>query len=297
MKDLELSSMQADLRSLPAMIRGCFKRGRARQATVVQARPEVCDADRPESGHGSSRPDGRWARVSCCRASCSGGSILDRRAWRSPPDPDHRQGRLRVVEGDPESLAGPRFEKRPAGSAPFSRLEYHHLTEGLQLSPQRLTLKQGSEWGALGFAANTEEGFSGQHCGDLLVIVDEASGHHRSDLVGDPWTGRDPAWWSWATRSDTTATFASCMTWAALELGRSRRCRSRASNVPTAEKDHSPRGHGLEIIPESDARDPLRGFDLVALQHPPASSPDRSRCGFLPKAWARLVHPTRDPRR
>jgi hypothetical protein len=34
----------------------------------------------------------------------------------------------------------------------------------------------GSEWGALGFAAKDEEGLSGQHAGDLLVIVDEASG-------------------------------------------------------------------------------------------------------------------------
>ena len=34
----------------------------------------------------------------------------------------------------------------------------------------------GTDWGALGFAAQYEEGFSGQHAGDLLVIVDEASG-------------------------------------------------------------------------------------------------------------------------
>jgi hypothetical protein len=37
-------------------------------------------------------------------------------------------------------------------------------------------VKMGTDWGALGFAAQYEEGFSGQHAGELLVIVDEASG-------------------------------------------------------------------------------------------------------------------------
>jgi hypothetical protein len=55
------------------------------------------------------------------------------------------------------------------------RLDYDHLTRGYS-SPQRLTVRQGTGWGALGFAAAAEEGFSGQHAGDLLVIVDEASG-------------------------------------------------------------------------------------------------------------------------
>ena len=50
-----------------------------------------------------------------------------------------------------------------------------HITDGYS-SPQRLTVKRGTEWGALGFAARCEEGFSGQHAGELLVIVDEASG-------------------------------------------------------------------------------------------------------------------------
>ena len=54
-------------------------------------------------------------------------------------------------------------------------LGYDHLTQGYS-TPQRLTVQQGTGWGALGFAAQYEEGFSGQHAGDLLVIVDEASG-------------------------------------------------------------------------------------------------------------------------
>ena len=54
-------------------------------------------------------------------------------------------------------------------------LGHDHLTAGYN-SPQRLVVKMGTEWGALGFAAQYEEGFSGQHAGDLLVIVDEASG-------------------------------------------------------------------------------------------------------------------------
>jgi hypothetical protein len=54
-------------------------------------------------------------------------------------------------------------------------LAYDHLTRGFS-SPQRLVVQSGTAWGALGFAAGCEEGFSGQHAGDLLVIVDEASG-------------------------------------------------------------------------------------------------------------------------
>src|SRR5262249_44191556 len=41
-------------------------------------------------------------------------------------------------------------------------LGYDHLTRGYS-SPQRLSLKQGTGWEALGFAAQYEEGFSGQH--------------------------------------------------------------------------------------------------------------------------------------
>ena len=54
-------------------------------------------------------------------------------------------------------------------------LGHDHLTAGYN-SPQRLVVKMGTDWGALGFAAQYEEGFSGQHAGELLVIVDEASG-------------------------------------------------------------------------------------------------------------------------
>lgn len=54
-------------------------------------------------------------------------------------------------------------------------LGFDHLTEGFS-SPQRLQVRAGTEWGALGFAAKSEEGLSGQHATNLLVIVDEASG-------------------------------------------------------------------------------------------------------------------------
>ena len=70
------------------------------------------------------------------------------------------------------------LERDPPGASAASRrlvLGHDHLTAGYN-SPQRLVVKMGTEWGALGFAAQYEEGFSGQHAGDLLVIVDEASG-------------------------------------------------------------------------------------------------------------------------
>jgi hypothetical protein len=54
-------------------------------------------------------------------------------------------------------------------------LGWDHLTQGYS-SPQRLTVKSGTKWGVLGFAAKNQEGFGGQHAGELLVIVDEASG-------------------------------------------------------------------------------------------------------------------------
>jgi hypothetical protein len=78
--------------------------------------------------------------------------------------PDHRQVVSVLWKELRRALRGARV---PLG--------YDHLTKGYS-SPQRLTVRQGTGWGALGFAAGGEEGFSGQHAGDLLVIVDEASG-------------------------------------------------------------------------------------------------------------------------
>ena len=83
---------------------------------------------------------------------------------RARPSP----GRLGALERDPPGV-------RAAAAVARLILGYDHLTEGYS-SPQRLTVKLGTDWGALGFAAQYEEGFSGQHAGDLLVIVDEASG-------------------------------------------------------------------------------------------------------------------------
>src|SRR5262249_53872310 len=68
----------------------------------------------------------------------------------------------------------PRFEQGRRGAPPLHP-RFDHLTPGYS-SPQRLTIQQGPDWGALGFSAQCEEGFSGQHAGELLVIVDEASG-------------------------------------------------------------------------------------------------------------------------
>jgi len=73
-------------------------------------------------------------------------------------------------------------EIRRAIRASRARLGYDHLTQGYS-SPQRLTVRSKGDWGALGFAAQSSEGFSGQHAGELLVIVDEASGVHA-----DIWT-------------------------------------------------------------------------------------------------------------
>jgi hypothetical protein len=64
--------------------------------------------------------------------------------------------------------------RRALRGAPIE-MGYDHLSEGYS-SPQRLTVEMGTDWGTLGFAAQKEEGFGGQHAGNLLVIVDEASG-------------------------------------------------------------------------------------------------------------------------
>jgi hypothetical protein len=78
--------------------------------------------------------------------------------------PDHRQVVSVLWKELRKALRGARV---PLG--------HDHLTRGYT-SPQRLTVQNGTDWGALGFAAQFEEGFSGQHAAELLVIVDEASG-------------------------------------------------------------------------------------------------------------------------
>jgi hypothetical protein len=87
--------------------------------------------------------------------------------------PDHRQV-VSVLWKEIRRALRPRVE--PGGESNSRLILGHdHLTKGYN-SPQRLALRHGTGWGALGFAAQYEEGFSGQHAGDLLVIVDEASG-------------------------------------------------------------------------------------------------------------------------
>ncbi len=87
--------------------------------------------------------------------------------------PDHRQV-VSVLWKEIRRALRPRYEQGRRVS-PKLNLGVDHLSAGYT-SPQRLTVKMGTDWGALGFAAQYEEGFGGQHAGDLLVIVDEASG-------------------------------------------------------------------------------------------------------------------------
>jgi hypothetical protein len=90
--------------------------------------------------------------------------------------PDHRQV-VSVLWKEIRRALRARVAQEPgqAPGVPRFHLGFDHLTRGYS-SPQRLVVRQGTEWGALGFSAQLEEGFSGQHAGDLLVIVDEASG-------------------------------------------------------------------------------------------------------------------------
>jgi hypothetical protein len=78
--------------------------------------------------------------------------------------PDHRQV-VSVLWG----------EIRRAIAEANIAIGYEHLTQGYS-SPQRLTINALNRWEALGYAAMSTEGFSGQHAGELMVIVDEASG-------------------------------------------------------------------------------------------------------------------------
>ena len=88
--------------------------------------------------------------------------------------PDHRQV-VSVLWGELRSALRPRYGDDGRLLGPRLHLGYDHLTEGYS-SPQRLTLDGGARWEALGFACKSDEGFSGQHHPELLVIIDEASG-------------------------------------------------------------------------------------------------------------------------
>ena len=144
-------------------------------------------------------------------------------------------------------------------------LGHDHLTAGYN-SPQRLVVKMGTDWGALGFAAQYEEGFSGQHADDLLVIVDEASG-----VAAPIWSAIHGLAASRlvvaGTRSATTATSASSTT--ALEglddyhLGR--HFEPRVARRP---ERRLPRRDGVADVLEPDARDSRRGVAVVAVEYP-----------------------------
>jgi hypothetical protein len=89
--------------------------------------------------------------------------------------PDHRQVVLVLWKEIRRALRAVPAPAHSASDGPRLKLGIDHLTRGYS-SPQRLTVRQGTDWGALGFSAQFEEGFSGQHAGELLVVVDEASG-------------------------------------------------------------------------------------------------------------------------
>lgn len=89
--------------------------------------------------------------------------------------PDHRQV-VTVLWKEIRRALRPRFDRVTGRKlTPRIDLRYHHLSEG-HGSPQRLDVVSGGEWSAIGFACATEEGFGGQHNGELLLIMDEASG-------------------------------------------------------------------------------------------------------------------------
>ena len=178
--------------------------------------------------------------------------------------PDHRQV-VSVLWKEIRRALRPRFEQGRRVS-PRLNLGSDHLTEGYT-SPQRLTVKMGTDWGALGFAAQYEEGFSGQHAGDLLVIVDEASGvtppiwsaihglaASRLVVVGNPirYDCHFRELHDLAVKgSETIATVGI----SSLEVAR-------------RQEGLLSRRHGLAVVPEPDARDPRRGVALVAVEHP-----------------------------
>jgi len=120
---------------------------------------------------------------------------------------DHRQVVSVIVERDPRRFrprVGLGGRDKAAGSSSAMTISLRAtILPGL-------VVKMGTDWGALGFAAQSRR-LQRQHAGDLLVIVDEPGG--VASRSGRPFTAWPPrAWWWPATRSVTTATSASSMT-------------------------------------------------------------------------------------
>jgi hypothetical protein len=88
-----------------------------------------------------------------------------------------RQDSLIIVTAPSQSLLGSvtwkEIRRAVMGSA-ILRSFNPKLSQGIKTSPQLLELAPG--WGALGFSTTSIERASGQHGGQLLVVVEEASG-------------------------------------------------------------------------------------------------------------------------
>jgi hypothetical protein len=143
-------------------------------------------------------------------------------------------------------------EIRRAISRALVPLGHDHLSEGYG-SPQRLCVRDGTDWGVLGFAARLKEGFSGQHAADLLVIVDEASG-----ITAD----------IWEAVHGLAAT------------------RLVIAGNPIRYDCHFRELH--DLLPGADARDPRRAVALVAVEHP-GPVPHRGIGAVHPAGLARCV--------
>ena len=191
--------------------------------------------------------------------------------YTRPDEPgDHHRARpppggLGALEGDPPGASAP-VRAGTTGSAPGSTSAWT-ISPRVTPHPSASTVKMGTDWGALGFAAQYEEGFSGQHAGELLVIVDEASGvtppiwsaihglaASRLVVVGNPirYDCHFRELHDLAVKGSTTIRSVGI---SSLEVAR-------------CQEGFLSRRHGVAFVPEPDARDSRRGIAVVAVEHP-----------------------------
>src|SRR4051812_24468616 len=91
--------------------------------------------------------------------------------------PDHRQV-VSVLWKEIRRALKPRY-RNGRQISPRIPLGHSHLSRGYG-NPERVTVQDGTDWGAIGFAAKSGEGLAGQQAAALLVVVDGASGVGRS---------------------------------------------------------------------------------------------------------------------